>query len=105
MPTLPSGSRIKTLKHESISAERLALGWHVFGVIVSTWWTLGAILFIHQFWALLQVQGFLGAIISFYIWGAVLSAVCSGAGVFWHCWACIEHRSKLQQHYRRQLAP
>jgi hypothetical protein len=84
------------LKHETQSAEKLALGWHLFGVVASTWWTLGAILFIHQFWALLRVDGFLGAIISFYIWGAVLSAACSGAGIWWHAFACLEHKSKLK---------
>lgn len=90
------------MKHETRSAEKLALWWHGFGVVASAWWTIAGVMFIHQFWDLLRVQGFLGAIVQFYIWGAVLSVVCSGCGTIWHVAACVEHRIKLKSFEKKK---
>ena len=82
--------------HESASAEKLALCWHMFGVIASLFWCFAGIAGAICLEPMAKLTGYIGAIFFWFYFFAVLSAFIAGAGAVWHLWAAREHSNKLR---------
>jgi hypothetical protein len=98
--------------HNDLPAEKLAIGWHTFGLfqslmkvcfsialayISNACWdalNLGTMIFVSA----LGANAFLYCLdmVKVLFWCAWAGAVIGGGGVFWHMWAFIQHRDHIR---------
>lgn len=86
-----------SLLHDCKSAERLALGWHMLGIVTSLFFTLFTVTGVIFLEPLTAGPAPYGTIFrAVYFWGACTAFV-AAAGVIWHLWAARQHKQRLNQ--------
>jgi O-antigen ligase len=84
--------------HNSRNWERLALSWHVFGIIVSVAGFVSATAAMGIIFALRAViVGFLPELYLCWLWAGVLGLIIWAAGIFFHLWAAFQHIDHMKE--------
>lgn len=83
------------MKHETLIAERLAMGWHCAGIFVSLMSAMFSVCVAVLIEPMAGIAGYTGALFFMvYLTCATNVFLCAG-GVFWHLFAAREHRKQI----------
>lgn len=85
------------LRHESLSAEKLARNWHVLGIAASIWMGIVSIMGANIIAPMVNVMTMAGIIFAHEYYACLLNGFVALVGVVWHLWAAREHINVIKR--------
>lgn len=83
------------MKHETLIAERLAMGWHCAGIFVSLMSAMFSVAVSVLIEPLAAMRGEIGALFYMVYLTCVTNVFLCAGGVLWHLFASREHRKQI----------
>lgn len=84
------------MRHDSLSAEKLSLAWHIFGAFVSMWWAVASVASCLNSEPFAALNGAVGFVFYHQYMASGAHAFVAAAGCIWHVWAGSQHRKQIE---------